>query len=285
MNYTITAGESDINVGVNTAAGVRYFTINIPSKENETVTVTYVSSLDGRTSTTSSSVSVPYGTTYTVKVTANEGYIAGTANPSSGTVVSDANINVTDATVANATVTIIQSANQLIHVYTPRKSGGTDHTSTFVCPIGTTYEVEVIANNDYKAGTPNTNGGTISRDETINANPATLIIPTGSVETEYVNDVIDFTVPVGIRVLKLYYENGSIRYIGVTPGTIHKLEVTRRHWWTTHQSRWRTVFTCQTHSKTWYASTPGGVHSVEKAHFTISWSPEINKQTPTIKDY
>lgn len=285
LNYTITAGESDISVGVNTAAGVRYFTINIPSKENETVTVTYVSSLDGRTSTTSSSVSVPYGTTYTVKVTANEGYIAGTANPSSGTVVSDVNINVTDATVANATVTIVQSANQTIHVYTPKKSGGTDHTSTFVCPIGTSYEVEVIANSDYKAGAPNTNGGTISRDETINANPATLIIPTGSVETEYVNDVIDFTVPVGIRVLKLDYENRSIRYIGVTPGTIHKLKATRKHWWTTHQSKWRTYFTCQTHSKTWYRSTSGGVHSAKKAHFSISWSPEINKQTPDIHDY
>lgn len=154
LNYTITAGESDINVGVNTAAGVRYFTINIPSKENETVTVTYVNSVDGKTYTTSSSVSVPYGTTYTVKVVANKGYNAGVANPSNGAVTNNLNINVTDATRATATVTIVQSANQTIHVYTPQKSGGTDHTSTFVCPIGTTYEVEVIANNNYTAGTP-----------------------------------------------------------------------------------------------------------------------------------
>ena len=282
LNYTITAGESDINVGVNTAAGVRYFTINIPSKENETVTVTYVSSIDGRTSTTSSSVSVPYGTTYTVKVTANEGYIAGTANPSSGTVVSDVNINITDATVANATVTIVQSANQTIHVYTPRKSGGTDHTSTFVCPIGTSYEVEVIANSDYKEGTPNTNGGTISRDETINANPATLIIPTGSVKIERLGDAIDFTVPVGIRVLKVEYYRSNPKYVGVTPGSVHKLKANRSRVPSTHQHLHHTHLRCMTHDKEWYRTTGGAGNYVS---FRISWSPEINKQTPTVKDY
>lgn len=287
LNYTITAGESNISVGANTAAGVRYFTINIPSKANQTITVTYVSSIDGRTSTTSSSVSVPYGTTYTVKVVANEGYIAGTANPSSGTVVSDVNINVTDATVANATVTIIQSVNQTIHVYTPRKSGGTDHTETFICPIGTTYEVEVIAvNSDYKAGTPNTNGGTISRDETINANPATLIIPTGSIEVSYKGGAINFTVPAGIHVLKVVFAyNTKPTYVGVTPGTIHKLKVTRVHINSTHQAFiYTTYIVCRTHTKKYYSKHLWNV-SQDRARFTISWSPEINKETPTVKDY
>lgn len=210
LNYTITAGESDINVGVDTAAGVRYFTINIPSKENETVTVTYVNSVDSKTYTTSSSVSVPYGTTYTVKVVAKEGYKAGIANPSNGTVTNNVNINVTDATRSTATVTIVQSANQTVHVYTPRKSGGTDHTSTFVCPIGSTYEVEVIANNNYKAGTPNINKGTISRDETINANPATLIIPTGSM-TIYEEDT--YSLPVGINRIKTVSRSRETHYI------------------------------------------------------------------------
>lgn len=286
LNYTITAGESNISVGANTAAGVRYFTINIPSKANQTITVTYVSSIDGRTSTTSSSVSVPYGTTYTVKVVANEGYIAGTANPSSGTVVSDVNINVTDATVANATVTIIQSVNQTIHVYTPRKSGGTDHTETFICPIGTTYEVEVIAvNSDYKAGTPNTNGGTISRDETINANPATLIIPTGSIEVSYKGGAINFTVPAGIHVLKVVFaHNTKPTYVGVTPGTIHKLKVTRSRIPSTHQFIHTAHIVCTTHTKKYYSKRPWNV-SQDRSRFTISWSPEINKETPTVKDY
>ena len=68
-------------------------------------------------------------------------------------------INATGATVANATVTIVQSANQTIHVYTPQKAGGTDHTSSFTCQVGTTYEAEVIAENGYNAGTLNVSGG------------------------------------------------------------------------------------------------------------------------------
>ena len=52
----------------------------------------------------------------------------------------------------NITITIVQSANQTIHVYVPRKTGGTDHTSTFTCPIGTTYEAEVVADSGYLPG-------------------------------------------------------------------------------------------------------------------------------------
>lgn len=44
-------------------------------------------------------------------------------------------------------------------MYTPQKSGGTDHTSSFTCPIGTKYEAEVIAANGYNAGTLNVSGG------------------------------------------------------------------------------------------------------------------------------
>lgn len=187
----------------------------------------------------------------------------------------------------DATVTIVQSANQTIHVYTPKKSGGTDHTETFICPIGITYEVEVIAvNSDYKAGTPNTNGGTISKDETINANPATLIIPTGSIEVSYRGGTVDFTVPAGIHVLKTEIIGSTrprIRYVGVTPGTIHKLEVTRTRVPSTHQSKHRAHFDCTTHTKEWGASDKG--ISIDGSRFRISWSPEINKQAPTVKDY
>ena len=68
-------------------------------------------------------------------------------------------------------ITIIQSANQTIHVYIPYK-GGTDHTSSFTCPLGTTYEVEVIADKGYIAGTPNTKVGTINSNMSIDASPA-----------------------------------------------------------------------------------------------------------------
>lgn len=56
-------------------------------------------------------------------------------------------------------VTITQSANQTIHVYTPKKSGGTDHTSSFKIPKGTTYEAEVIPASGYTAGTLNVSTG------------------------------------------------------------------------------------------------------------------------------
>ena len=57
--------------------------------------------------------------------------------------------------VTYVNVTITQSANQTIHVYTPRKNGGTDHTSSFKIPKGTAYEAEVIAVGGYTAGTLN----------------------------------------------------------------------------------------------------------------------------------
>lgn len=52
-------------------------------------------------------------------------------------------------------------------MYTSQKFGGIDHTSSFTCPEGSKYEVEVITNNDYIAGTPITKSGTINRDITI----------------------------------------------------------------------------------------------------------------------
>ena len=61
--------------------------------------------------------------------------------------------------VTYVNVTITQSANQTIHVYTPRKNGGTDHTSSFKIPKGTAYEAEVIAADGYTAGTLNVSTG------------------------------------------------------------------------------------------------------------------------------
>ena len=151
-------------------------TITIVQTDNQTIHV-YTPQKSGGTDHTST-FTCPVGTTYEVEVIADKGYIAGTPNTTEGTFNSDMTINATSAIVATAKVTIVQSDNQTIHVYTPQKSGGTDHTSSFTCPIGTTYEVEVIADNNYNAGTPNTKGGTFNSDMTINANPATLATAT-----------------------------------------------------------------------------------------------------------
>lgn len=75
--------------------------------------------------------------------------------------------------VTYVNVTITQSANQIIHVYTPKKSGGTDHTSSFTIPKGTSYEAEVIPADGYTAGTLNVNaGGRINSNMTFSASEA-----------------------------------------------------------------------------------------------------------------
>lgn len=165
--YTYTASNSVSGTVTNTtsipaktaSASLRYYTLTVPATSNQSYNLklatnsTYGGTLPSYTSTATKSaqtLSVPYGTTYNITYTADSGYNAGAAK--SGTVNGNTTVSHNAATVATATVTIIQSANQTIHVYTPQKSGGTDHTETFTCPIGTTYEAEVVADSGYLPG-------------------------------------------------------------------------------------------------------------------------------------
>ena len=186
--YTYTASENvsgtvTTNVSIpakSATATLRYYTLNIPAATNQSYTLvlttntTYGGSLPTYIKTNTKAaqkLSVPYGTKYFITYTADSGYNAGASK--TGTVTSDTNVTHNPATVATATVTIVQSDNQTIHVYTPQKAGGTDHTSSFTCPIGTKYEAEVIAANGYIAGTLNVNGGgVINSNMDINATPA-----------------------------------------------------------------------------------------------------------------
>ena len=61
---------------------------------------------------------------------------------------------ITDITTdkSKCTVTIKQPKNAVLHVYTPQKKGGVDHTSTFTVDKNTTYEVEVIGDSGYLPG-------------------------------------------------------------------------------------------------------------------------------------
>ena len=165
--YTYTASSAVSGTVTNTtsipaktaSASLRYYTLTVPATTNQSYTLSlatnssYGGTLPSYTSTatkSAQSLSVPYGTTYSISYTADSGYNPGSAK--SGTVNGATTVSHNAATVATATVTIIQSANQTIHVYTPQKSGGTDHTSTFTCPIGTTYEAEVVADSGYLPG-------------------------------------------------------------------------------------------------------------------------------------
>lgn len=134
-------------------------TITIAQVDNETIKVT-----DASGAVIASGSLLPMNTALTITVTPTDGYNAGAITINGKEVTSPYSITQADiesgtltitakaATVANATVTIIQSANQTIHVYTPQKAGGTDHTETFTCPIGTTYEAEVVADSGYLPG-------------------------------------------------------------------------------------------------------------------------------------
>lgn len=165
--YTYTASSAVSGTVTNTTsipaktatATLRYYTLTVPATANQSYTLklatnsSYGGTLPSYTTTATKSaqtLSVPYGTTYSISYTADSGYNPGAAK--SGTVNGNTTVSHNAATVATATVTIIQSANQTIHVYTPQKSGGTDHTSTFTCPIGTTYEAEVVAASGYLPG-------------------------------------------------------------------------------------------------------------------------------------
>lgn len=165
--YTYTASNSVSGTVTNTtsipaktaSASLRYYTLSVPATANQSYTLrlatnsSYGGTLPSYTTTatkSSQTLSVPYGTTYSISYTADSGYNPGSAK--SGTVNGNTTVSHNAATVATATVTIVQSANQTIHVYTPQKSGGTDHTSTFTCPIGTTYEAEVVAASGYLPG-------------------------------------------------------------------------------------------------------------------------------------
>lgn len=165
--YTYTASNSVSGTVTNTtsipaksaSASLRYYTLTVPATANQSYTLklatnsSYGGTLPSYTTTATKNaqtLSVPYGTTYSITYTADSGYNPGSAK--SGTVNGNTTVSHNAATVATATVTIVQSANQTIHVYTPQKSGGTDHTSTFTCPIGTTYEAEVVAASGYLPG-------------------------------------------------------------------------------------------------------------------------------------
>ena len=134
-------------------------TITITQVDNETIAVT-----DAKGNAIASGSLLPMNTALTITVTAKDGYKAGSITINGNEVTSPYSITQADiesgtivitakaATVNTATVTIIQSDHQTIHVYTPQKEGGIDHTETFTCPIGTTYEAEVIGDSGYLPG-------------------------------------------------------------------------------------------------------------------------------------
>ena len=113
------------------------------------------------------------------------------------------------------------------------------------------------------------------------ASPATASIPTGEhrVKAKWgMND--QFTVPNGITVVMVSSNITSYvkRYIGVTPGKTYKLTITAKQ--PDYPPVPGILLVRLAHNNiVWYYA------SEDNTNFVISWSPEINKQTPTITDY
>lgn len=183
--------------------------------------------------------------------------------------------------VTYVNVTITQSANQTIHVYTPKKSGGTDHTSSFTIPKGTTYEAEVIPADGYTAGTLNVStGGVINSDMTFSASSATSSVPTGSkvVTVDYGN-IAEITIPDGVRVVKV-----SGNYIGVTPNK--KYELTGWIPFIHHSGDKGEPFLCNIRSDVyWVGESPKEYPDTIGISYTVYWSPAINAHKPSVTDY
>lgn len=112
---------------------------------------------------------------------------------------------------------------------------------------------------------------------TFTASPATASVPTGEHRVKASND--QFTVPNGITVVMVSsaITSNAKRYIGVTPGKTYKLTVTVKP--PNAPPVPGILLIRLAHDNTvWY-------HASEDSTIIISWSPEINKQTPTMTDY
>lgn len=96
----------------------------------------------------------------------------------------------------------------------------------------------------------------------------------------YDGGAVNFTVPAGVRVLKVdNAHHGVVTYVGVTPGSVHNLKVTASRSGVFRNYR----LACMTHNKG-YNNVNGQCFN-EDHHFFISWSPEINTHTPNNTDY
>lgn len=100
-------------------------------------------------------------------------------------------------------------------------------------------------------------------------------IPTGTVRFNGGK----FTVPMGITVLQINYDDYDLQYVGVTPGSTHTLGIIIEEF----EGMGSDVDVyCSDHREYWFGTT---CHDEPEASVYISWSPEINKHVTDINDY
>nr|DAG40472.1 MAG TPA: hypothetical protein [Caudoviricetes sp.] len=129
---------------------------------------------------------------------------------------------------------------------------------------------------------------------TFSASPATVSVPTGSVNFTYVGE---FTIPQGVHVVKArlygtnYYggETSKTAFVAVTPNKKYRLMGV----WPFEYSEEQTerfyadeiLINNTIGGVSWIGPSVYDLSEVDNLNFTISWSPEINTHTPDVTDY
>lgn len=127
---------------------------------------------------------------------------------------------------------------------------------------------------------------------------ATVDVPTGNTS---VGNGDKFTVPLGVKVIKVYWSdleyddtsNSPYTYVGVTPSKTYELQCYTFLVWPNgdpsniENDGLYLGSIINTKLATWFQRTPGDDirDSQDIRGFELSWSPEINKMKPTYTDY
>ena len=175
---------SDTYIYATSAAKKNECTLTITQSAHQTITVT----ANGNKYT--NTVSLPYGTTYTVAIEPAEGYNAGELNKTSGALTGNDSISASAATIKQFTLTITQSEHQTITV----TANGQNYTSSVKLGYGTKWKASISPDTGYNAGTLNKTSGMILSDDEVYASAA---------------DVISYT----INVVQLTNKDAALRVI------------------------------------------------------------------------
>ena len=130
--------------------------------------------------------------------------------------------------------------------------------------------------------------GTFTNNTSFTATAAQVNVPTGTVLFKDGK----FTVPNGITVLKIHYEGKDFeeddtQYIGVTPGSTHKLYIDTMRGTNNNGGEYNVNVQCSDHRETWFDTSwyDSPYQAEPDAMVYISWSPEINKHSVDFTDY
>lgn len=172
-------------------------------------------------------------------------------------------------------INIVQSANQTITV----TADGKTYTESFSVPYGTAYTATITAAAGFAPGALSSSGGTAEGDVTVSATAAVTTVPTGSVNG---NEVLNFTIPSGVSVVRFFINRQYDYYVGVTPGGTYRFSAVFIEGDSEERGEEHVIYSFST-QRALILLEAGVQHPTNDIPlpFTISYSPEINAHGPT----